>query len=82
LTQKDRIEKLELDAQKLVEENTKWFVDVDKSLENIATTKKKGIYEQFFSRWFLKLFRKQNLQTVFSKPSVKNVLLTVLFNRP
>jgi hypothetical protein len=45
LTQKDRIKKLELDAQKLVEENTKRFVDVDKSLENIASSIKEGFSE-------------------------------------
>jgi len=37
-TQKDRIEKLETDVQKLVEENTKRFADVDKALESIASS--------------------------------------------
>jgi hypothetical protein len=37
-TQKDRIEKLETDVQKLVEENTKRFAGVDKALENIASS--------------------------------------------
>jgi hypothetical protein len=41
-TQKDRIENLEFDFQKLVEETTKRFADVDKSLENIAISIKEG----------------------------------------
>jgi len=44
--------------------------------------KKRGIYGRFFSRWFYKPSRKQNLQMVFSKLFVKNLLWTVWLNRP
>jgi hypothetical protein len=44
LTNKDRIEKLELDIQKLFEDSTKQFKILEKSLENIASSNKEGFW--------------------------------------
>ncbi|KAJ0046471.1 hypothetical protein Pint_04289 [Pistacia integerrima] len=41
-TNKDRIEKLELDVQKLSDNSAKWFESLEKSLENIASSIKEG----------------------------------------